>query len=90
MMDSLKAFLSDTLVPLLKLVLDPLNAFLTHLPPFLWHAAVCLYLLAGCLWTLRLTRDSVYRGAPDQARWRDLRLWIPLLLVPYVTAYLLF
>jgi hypothetical protein len=27
-------------------------------------------------------------GSPDQARWRDLRLWIPVILVPYLLIYL--
>jgi hypothetical protein len=27
-------------------------------------------------------------GSPDKARWRDLRLWVPILLVPYLLIYL--
>jgi hypothetical protein len=35
-----------------------------------------------------LRRSYIYAGAPDQARWRDLRWWIPWLLGPYLFLYL--
>ncbi|MBX3747249.1 MAG: hypothetical protein KF833_18225 [Verrucomicrobiae bacterium] len=90
MKEAIQSFLEQTLVPVLKLGFDPWHAALNALPPSVWRMAVCLYLLVGCLWTLRLNREFVFRGAPDAAPWRDLRVWVALLVVPYVAVYLIF
>lgn len=90
MKEAIQSFLEQTLVPVLKLGLDPWHAALNALPPAVWRMAVCVYLLAGTLWTLRLTREFVFRGAPDAAGWRDLRLWVPVIVLPYLLAYLIF
>jgi hypothetical protein len=87
---TIQSFLSSTIVPWLKLGLDPWHALLNALPSPVWRLAVCLYLLVGSLWVIALRRQFVYAGAPDHARWRDLRLWIPFLLIPYLLVYLLF
>ncbi len=74
---------------LLEFVLEPLDAALGALP--IWSARVAvaalLILPAAAVW--RLGRDRVLRGAPDRARWRDLRIWALLFVVPYLAIYLL-
>ena len=38
--------------------------------------------LALLIWSLARPAEEILAGAPDRARWRDLRLWIlPLLLI---------
>lgn len=84
----LKSLLENQGVPLLKALLDPVHHLLDAVPPAGWRLAVCLYLLIGGCWAWWLRRSYIYAGAPDQARWRDLRWWIPWLLGPYLFLYL--
>lgn len=44
------------------------------------------------LLVVSLTRDrrTIYRGAPDHAAWRDLRLWILPLVAIQIVLYWLF
>ena len=42
------------------------------------------------IFALYQRRDYVYQGAPDQARWRDLRIWAALILIAQSTLYLIF
>lgn len=68
---------------------SPLDHFLSSLP--MWSAQVCAIGLfaIGLIFAWSLPRRFVYLGAPDQARWRDLRLWATAVLVPYMLIYLL-
>lgn len=69
---------------------NPIDNFFDALP--LWVgtvAAVSLFIIAG-IWVWSLRKAFIYRGAPDMARWRDLRIWATLLLVPYIAVYLIF
>jgi hypothetical protein len=34
-----------------------------------------------------LPKDYIFRGAPDQARWRDLRLWALVLVIIHAFVY---
>ncbi len=87
---SLTQRIHQALVPALRAVLGPLDAWLAGLPLWAGRAsAVTLFLVAG-LWLLTLKREYVYLGAPDQARWRDLRLWAAFALLPYIVLYLTF
>lgn len=74
---------------ILELVLGPVDAAMGALP--LWSARVAVALLlvlpAAAVW--RLSRDWVLHGAPDRAKWRDLRIWAALFIVPYLVIYLL-
>ncbi len=49
----------------------------------MWGVGITLAVyLALTVWTLTRSKVSILQGAPDQARWRDLRLWIvPVLIV---------
>ena len=72
-----------------EFVLGPINSAMGALP--LWSAriAVALLLVLPAVAVWRLSRDWVLRGAPDRARWRDLRIWAALFIVPYLVIYLL-
>lgn len=85
-----EAWLKDALVPPLRTVLGPLDRWLDGLPPWAGSACAVGLFAAAAVWVLFLRREFVYRGAPDQSRWRDLRLWAILALVPYVVIYVTF
>ena len=87
-MERLTQFLEQQLVPLLKPSVDVFHAVIDPLPPSVWRLSICAYLVLGTIWALFLSRDYVLLGSPDRARWRDLRLWVPVLLVPYLLIYL--
>jgi len=86
-MTALTEFLSTWLVPPLKAFFGPIDAWLASLPQAMARVcAVGLFLLAaGWVWTIK--RDFIYLGAPDRSRWRDLRIWAVLALLPYVIIY---
>ena len=89
-MDALKGMIESIFVRVLSPVLDPLHGFLDQLPPLTWRIAVCLFLIVGALWTLLLSRESVFRGCGTTSKWADLRLWVCVLIVPYLLIYLIF
>jgi len=45
------------------------------------------FFAAVALFALLQSRDYVYAGAPDRARWRDLRLWALAILAGQTTLY---
>jgi hypothetical protein len=75
--------------PPLRALHQPIDDWLGTAPMYVATAsAVGLYALA-VLWVWTLRRDFVFRGAPDAKRWRDLRLWATVVVLPYVAVYLL-
>lgn len=87
---AIQQMLDTLVVPLLKRVLAPLDTWLDTAPPWIGQAcAVSLFVLAG-LWLLTLKREYIFQGAPDQSRWRDLRIWAWLALLPYIALYIFF
>ena len=53
-----------------------------------WARALFLaFFLLILLGVYRLPADYVFRGAPDRARWRDLRLWVVVLVVVHAFVY---
>lgn len=56
----------------------------------LWGVKVMVIaMFAGlALWALSMPAEYVYKGAPDNARWRDVRIWavvvIGLEIIPYL------
>lgn len=79
--------LRESVAPAIKSLLAPLDAFLNSLP--MWAAqasAIGLFVFAG-IFAWCMPRRFIYLGAPDQALWRDLRIWATLVLVPYVLIY---
>ena len=86
--DQLQEWLRSTVGPPLKRLHEPVDLWLGGLP--MWVAVACvvgLYAVA-VIWVWTLRREFVFRGAPDQAWWRDLRLWATLIVIPYVAIYL--
>ena len=88
MIESLKILLEKTLVPVLKVGLDPLHAFLDGLPPAVWRISVCLFILMGTVWTFFLSKESVYRGLDSRSRLLDLRIWVGVIVLPYLLIYM--
>jgi hypothetical protein len=41
------------------------------------------------LFGVHFRREYVYRGAEDQARWRDLRLWVVVIMAIQTVIYLI-
>lgn len=81
-------WLRETLGPPLHQLHEPLDLWLDSLPMWMAKAsAVGLFVLAG-IWAVSLRREFVFLGAPNQKRWRDLRIWAVLLLMLYTTVYL--
>ncbi|MBX7166581.1 MAG: hypothetical protein K1X74_09570 [Pirellulales bacterium] len=81
------AVLHEHLAPALRSLQLPMDDFFNALP--LWAGKVALMglFISAAIWSMSLKRSFVYLGAPDQARWRDLRLWALAVLAPYVLIY---
>ena len=87
--DRIDTALRGTLGPPLKALHEPIDRWLGGLP--MWVAVACavgLYVIALC-WVWCLRHEFVFRGAPDQRWWRDLRIWATIVVIPYVAVYLL-
>jgi hypothetical protein len=80
----------ETLGPPLKSLHQPIDDWLGSLPMSVaMFCAIGLFVLAG-IWVWTLKSDFIFRGAPDRSRWRDLRIWSMIVLLPYISIYLLF
>ena len=80
-------WLRSELGPPLKKIQQPIDEWLGTLDMSV--AMICclgLFGLALC-WVWTLKKDFILKGAPDNAWWRDLRIWATLVLVPYITVY---
>lgn len=83
------SWLRRTLGPVLKNCFAPLDRWLGSLS--MATAVICtvgLFVITG-IWVWTLQREYIYLGAPDRARWRDLRIWATLVLLPYIAVYLI-
>ncbi|MDP6538239.1 MAG: hypothetical protein QF410_01705 [Planctomycetota bacterium] len=67
--------------------MSALDAWLTAQPPWVWHLAAVSLLVLGSAWVVFVPERVVYADAPDRRRWRDLRLWALVIVVPYVLLY---
>ena len=84
----LQSYAQENFGPPLKAIHVPIDEWLGGLPMTVALAcAVGLYILA-LIWVWRLSRDFVFRGAPDQNGWRDLRVWATIVTIPYIAIYL--
>ncbi|HVY59999.1 MAG TPA: hypothetical protein VHF22_00025 [Planctomycetota bacterium] len=54
------------------------------------HAFFFAFFAAITLLGLLLDREFVYRGAPDRARWRDLRWWVVGIMAIQAALYAIF
>jgi len=86
-LNGISSALKETLGPPLKSIQHPIDVWLGGVP--MWVAmACCLGLfIAALIWVWQLKRDFIYQGSPDQAWWRDLRLWATVVVIPYLAAY---
>lgn len=67
---------------------EPVAAMLSALP-VAWALPLsgsAFLVLLAIVWAI--PRDLVLRGAPDGARWRDLRLWATVLVCVQLGVYL--
>ena len=90
MWNAFSEFMKSNVAPHLKALLTPLDQLIDTLP--LWVGTACaigLFVIVG-IWALTLKRSYIYLGAPDQAAWRDLRIWTIIVLLPYIIVYLIF
>lgn len=62
-----------------------------HMLP-VWTAKIGAVTLFGgvIVFTWTLPKDFIYLGAPDGARWRDLRIWATVLVVFQIVIYFVF
>ena len=89
LLEEFSEWIRATFGPPLKSLHEPIDIWLGSLPMSVaMGCAIGLFVIAG-LWVWTLRRDFIFRGAPGQEWWRDLRLWSMLVLLPYITVYLL-
>jgi len=72
---------------ILEAVFTPIDRALAAVPMAAARSITVTFLLLACLIPLLLPRAYVFLGAPDTRRWRDLRLWAVVAMVPYVVIY---
>ena len=59
--------------------------------PMTWVSVLVVDLTLVVLWwALTLPDSFIFRGAPDRARWRDLRIWVAATLVLQINIYIIF
>jgi len=89
LLGNVSGWIRRTLGPPLKSLHQPIDDWLGSLPMSVaMFCAVGLFVLAG-IWVWTLKADFIFRGAPDRSRWRDLRIWSMIVLLPYITIYIL-
>lgn len=72
---------------LLQAVFDPLSAALGAIPLAAGRWITVAFLVAATVGALFLPEGYVFLGAPDHERWRDLRLWALVVMIPYLLIY---
>lgn len=56
-----------------------------------WGKVVAVVAFVGiAVWAWKRPRSFIYQEAPDQSRWRDLRIWASILMVTQILIYLSF
>lgn len=65
-------------------------AWLSEIPLFWGKILAIAGFTAMIAWTWFRPRDYIYKGAVNQKRWRDLRIWTTLALGIQVVIYLVF
>jgi len=80
--------LQDALGPPIKALHGPVDAWLGSLPMSVAVACTMGLYVVAMVWVWVLRREFVFRGAPDQRWWRDLRIWSTVVLLPYIAVYI--
>jgi hypothetical protein len=59
--------------------------------PLMWGKVIAVVAFIGiAIWAWARPKSFIYHGAPDSARWRDLRVWATVLMVVQIVIYLSF
>lgn len=88
-LDRLRETLRANIGPPLKAIHEPIDRWLGSLPMSVAMACAIGLFLVAIVWVWGLRREFIFRGAPDQRWYRDLRIWATLVLLPYVAIYVL-
>jgi hypothetical protein len=57
--------------------------------PLYWGVVVTIILYVGIgLWATLRPKEYIYQGSPNQARWRDLRIWAVVLALTQILIYI--
>jgi|GEM_PF-401950 len=89
-LDRLSEWLTTTIAPPLKDIQQPIDVWLGGVPMTVAMACCLGLFFVALVWVWLLKRDFVFRGAPDGAWWRDLRVWATGVVIPYMVVYYLF
>ena len=79
----------DLLARLLSTFFDPIHQVMTSIPLSWARYFVLALLLLPLVALVMQKRSFVFRGAPDEKPWRDLRLWAVVVMLPYLLLYAL-
>lgn len=85
--EAIREWLQANIGPPLRSLHQPIDHALAGLPMSVAKIVVIAFFVASGVAVWSLPRKFVYLGAPDEARWRDLRIWAILVLVPYILVY---
>ncbi|HPI74176.1 MAG TPA: hypothetical protein PK843_13200 [bacterium] len=59
--------------------------------PLYWPKIIAVLTFVGVtLWAWRRPKKFIFQDAPDQRLWRDLRIWITLIMSVQIGLYLYF
>lgn len=59
--------------------------------PLFWPKVIAVLIFSGgIVWTWVRPKSFIYEDAPDNKRWRDLRIWITVVMVFQICIYLYF
>ncbi len=89
-LNRLSEWLRTSVAPPLKGIQQPIDEWLGGVSMSVAMACCLGLFIVALIWVWFLKRDFVFRGAPDQAWWRDLRVWATGVVIPYVVVYYLF
>ncbi len=67
-----------------------MGGWLTGLPLWWGKVIAVAFFLAIAVWAWRRPRSYIYKDAPDNHRWRDLRVWASVLMAIQTLIYLAF
>ncbi|MBD3289048.1 hypothetical protein GF337_09610 [candidate division KSB1 bacterium] len=56
-----------------------------------WPKVIAVLIFSGgVLWTWLRPKSFIYEDAPDTKLWRDLRIWISIVMISQIAIYLYF
>ncbi|MBN1551679.1 hypothetical protein JW979_09425 [bacterium] len=67
-----------------------MNEWLNDFPIFWSKIVATLTFAGGVLWTWIRPKSFIFKDAPDEKKWRDLRIWITVIMISQIVIYLYF